>query len=280
MKTAGTVAFFAILAASLATNVVLLVRPELLLPQREAPREKKDIGAPATRPFLLLPPPFAQSTPTGTLAANCRNRLNDLAAKRAELKRRLEGLATPKQSFDESPSTARNLSLAAELRKHLRLEGRDDWVPSNLECRGLVCRVANDHDASTAPMLDRVWSRRNLLGTDIMRTATYFRIRDENVPAGIDVVERFAEDFRRSGAVDRCTARFHDEGKLEVQLSLGTEDNSLDDAPLGLSLRTTGGLLVNTPLGTCIIEALHDAFGRTSLPPMYTGAMGFRIVFP
>jgi len=197
--------------------------------------------------------------PSAPQKVDCRQRLADLTARRAELKRRVENLATAKQSFDEAPPGARNAALEAELRKRLRLEGRNDWLPPDVECRALVCRV------------------QNAVAT---RSGTYFRIRDESVPAGVDVVERFVDDFRRSRAIDGCTARFHDEGKLFVQLNLGAEDDPLNELPPGLSLRMPNGALADTPLAMCIIHALRDVFGRASLPPVYTSVVGYPVVFP
>ena len=281
MTTSGTVAFVVTLAASMTTNVALLVRPGLLSNEPVVQRARKD-SRPASTPRPLFLPAPAMSSTSSTQALDCRHRLDDLTARRAELKRRVDNLATAKQSFDEAPPGTRNAALAAELRKHLRLEGRDDWVPRDVECRRLACRVENEADASTAPVLEGGWGRRNLQGTVVvMRGAIYFRIRDENVPAGVDVLQRFVDDFRRSRAIDGCTARFHDEGKLHVQLDLRAEDDgALDEAPPGLSIRTAGGPLADTPLGTCITNALRDAFGRASLPPVYTSAVGYRVALP
>ena len=279
MTTAGNIAFIVTLAASLTTNVALLVCPGLLCEQREAPRARTESRPPPTQRPLLLPPP-AMPAPSAPQKVDCRQRLADLTARRAELKRRVENLATAKQSFDEAPPGARNAALEAELRKRLRLEGRNDWLPPDVECRALVCRVQNEADASTGPVLEREWSRRNLQGAVATRSGIYFRIRDESVPAGVDVVERFVDDFRRSRAIDGCTARFHDEGKLFVQLNLGAEDDPLNELPPGLSLRMPNGALADTPLAMCIIHALRDAFGRASLPPVYTSVVGYPVVFP
>ncbi|HMJ55754.1 MAG TPA: hypothetical protein VK540_26955 [Polyangiaceae bacterium] len=40
------------------------------------------------------------------------------------------------------------------------------------------------------------------------------------------------------------------------------------------------GALADTPLAMCIIHALRDAFGRASLPPVYTSVVGYPVVFP
>jgi hypothetical protein len=279
MTTAGNIAFVMTLAASLTTNVALLVSPGPLSEEREDRRATTESRLASTQRPVLLPPP-AVPAPSAPQIIDCQKRLADLNARRAELKRRVENLATAKQSFDEASPGARNAALEAELRKRVRLEGRNDWLPSGVECRRLVCLVQNEADASTGPVLEREWSRRNLQDAVATRSGTYFRIRDESVPAGVDIVERFVDDFRRSGAIDGCTARFRDEGKLFVQLNLGAEDDPLNELPPGLSLRMPNGALADTPLGMCIIQALRDAFGRASLPPVYTSVVGYPVVFP
>jgi hypothetical protein len=90
--------------------------------------------------------------PSAPQKVDCRQRLADLTGRRAELRRRVENLATAKQSFDEAPpGGARNAALDAELRKRLRLEGRNDWLPPDVECRALVCRVQTKPTRALAP---------------------------------------------------------------------------------------------------------------------------------
>jgi hypothetical protein len=87
MRTAGTIAFAVTLATSLATNVALLVRLGLPSNERQDQGARTDSRPAPTQGPLLLPPPTTPSTPSAPQAIDCRHRLDDLMARRAELKK-------------------------------------------------------------------------------------------------------------------------------------------------------------------------------------------------
>jgi hypothetical protein len=91
---------------------------------------------------------------------------------------------------------------------------------------------------------------------------------------GIDLLRAAVTTFRKSGAIERCQARFKDEGTLETRINLVGDEDDLEDAPLGLTLRI-GGRLAGTPLGDCIAAELRRALDAVTLPPRYETGVVF-----
>ena len=270
-----TVAFGAILTASLTANAVLLVR-SVLTARRDT--EGATLLAPSAS-AAALDAPFGtnEKHAPAPRTDSCSQQIRDREERRADLERKIEKHATPKQLFEEASTP--NRALADDVQRHLALtEGRT--APAAVECRGMVCRVENRADATAPPDFDPAWARRNVGRAMSTRNSSYYVMRDKNAPAGVDIVQRLADDFRRSDAIELCSSRFRDEGALEVHLHLMADDDEIEGAPRGLSLGNTTGPLAGTPKGNCMVEALRGALSRAELPTGYTSAYGYRLVLP
>jgi len=264
---ARSLAFFAILGFSLALNGALLIGIGVNAPVGVEPEGTRRVTRPDA-PVLVPRGRVVRSVATALQLDACRNKTAELEANFAALRRLIQRVSYPGELFERLPPSPTNPLLARDLQNNLEFGDAGSFAP--IECRGSICKVLVNRDAGARPVLDVGWSRKHVRSRQVSRGVEYFSMH-ENIASGRDILQRVADKFQRSGAIERCAARFRDEGTLNTILLLTGDEMETEDKPIGLSFRVDGEL-VGTPLGHCLTAALQPALEATELPLVYRSA--------
>jgi hypothetical protein len=271
------VALGVLLAASLAANALLITRPRT---------GAVGAGSPSPTAARPEPPPLLRQAGVAAAAAppdfpSCHERVASLEAQLAVMERKIERNRSLFDVFERAtPDPAVSAQFGAELRQHLTGDGGTP-PPVAVQCRGRICCITAEPDAGAMASLhsfeetlarrDRV--RGGLSWKSPSQACLHLRSPDDP-PEGIDLLRAAVTAFRKSGAIERCQTTFEDEGTLETRINVVSDEDDLEDEPLGLTLRV-GGRLAGTPLGDCIAAALRRALDAVKLPPRYETAVVF-----
>jgi hypothetical protein len=177
-----------------------------------------------------------------------------------------------------SPDPALTADFAAEIRSQFVTDGGGEPSPG-VQCRDRICCVKAEQDAGMRTSLEAFHAsmrgKRRLLGGASWDTGQVcFRVRrKDDPPEAIDIIRDAVTGLRKSGAVERCRSQFPQEGSLETRINFVGDEDDLEDAPLGVSLRV-GGRLAGTPLGECFESELRRVLAAVDLPlPFASGVL-------